>query len=168
MSEKILPKSDAAFPSTVLGRGISWLARCKRMLFIVSPFLVIVTVLVALAIASIDILAAGRAYVEGESLWSKNQKESVFHLLRYAETGNEGELANFERAIRSPLGFKQARLELEKPNPDYNVVYSGFLEGGTHPGWRLNRLPSIGSVSTLSINSSLPSRLRSALQPRSC
>ena len=133
MSEKILPKSDAVFSSTPLGRGISWLARCKRMLFIVSPFLAIVTVLVALAIASIDILAAGRAYVEGESLWSKNQKESVFHLLQYAETGDERELAKFERAIRSPLGFKRARLELEKPNPDYDVVYSGFLEGGTHP-----------------------------------
>ena len=64
------------------------------MLLIVSPFLAIVIVLVALAIASIDMLAAGRAYVEGESLWSKNQKEAVFHLLRFAETGANVEVVS--------------------------------------------------------------------------
>ncbi len=103
------------------------------MLLIVSPFLTIVIVLVALAVASIDILAAGRAYVEGESLWSKNQKEAVFHLLRFVETGSESELFKFETSISKPLGFSKARLELEKPNPNYDIVYSGFMEGGTHP-----------------------------------
>jgi len=110
-----------------------WLATCKRMLLIVSPFLVIVTVLVWLAIVSIDILAAGRAYVEGESLWSKNQKEAVFHLLRFAETRSESDFLNYRKAIGAPLGFRKARLELEKPKPDYATVRSGFLEGGTHP-----------------------------------
>ena len=110
-----------------------WLATSKRMLLIVSPFLVIVAVLVWLAIVSIDILAAGRAYVEGESLWSKNQKEAVFHLLRFAETRSETDFENYRKAINVPLGFRKARLELEKPNPDYAAVRSGFLEGGTHP-----------------------------------
>ncbi len=90
---------------------IQWLAMSKRMFLIVSPFLAIVAILVWLAIVSIDILAAGRAYVEGESLWSKNQKEAVFHLLR----------------------FGRARLELEKSKPDYPAVRAGFIEGGTHP-----------------------------------
>jgi hypothetical protein len=72
MSETIVDQHDAALGSTPLGKSISLLTRSKRMLLIVSPFLTIVIVLVAVAIASIDILAAGRAYVEGESLWSKN------------------------------------------------------------------------------------------------
>jgi diguanylate cyclase (GGDEF)-like protein len=110
-----------------------WLATSKRMLLIVSPFLVIVAVLVWLAIVSIDILAAGRAYVEGESLWSKNQKEAVFHLLRFAETRSETDFMNYRKAISVPLGFRKARLELEKSKPDYAAVRSGFLEGGTHP-----------------------------------
>jgi diguanylate cyclase (GGDEF)-like protein len=110
-----------------------WLATSKRMLLIVSPFLVIVAVLVWLAIVSIDILAAGRAYVEGESLWSKNQKEAVFHLLRFAETRSEVDFMNYRKAISVPLGFRKARLELEKSKPDYAAVRSGFLEGGTHP-----------------------------------
>ncbi len=103
------------------------------MLLIVSPFLAIVTVLVWLAIVSLDILAAGRAYVEGESLWSKNQKEAVFHLLRFAETGSDSDFENYQKAVLVPLGFRKARLELEKSKPDYSVVRSGFIEGGTHP-----------------------------------
>jgi diguanylate cyclase (GGDEF)-like protein len=109
------------------------MANSKRMLLILSPFLAIVVVLVWLAILSIGILAAGRAYVEGESLWSKSQKESVSHLLRYAETGSKSELTKYERAIAVPLGFRKARLELEKPAPNYSVAASGFMEGGSHP-----------------------------------
>ncbi len=120
-------------PTNSFARGFHWLARSKRMLLIISPFLAIVIVLVWLAIISIDILAAGRAYVEGESLWSKNQKEAVFHLLRFAESNSEEDFRNYEKALMVPLGFRKARLELEKGNPDYAVVRSGFLEGGTHP-----------------------------------
>ena len=103
------------------------------MLMIISPFLAIVVVLVWLATVSIDILAAGRAYVEGESLWSKNQKEAVFYLLRFADTGSGSDFHNYQKAMMVPQGFRKARLELEKPNPNFAVVQSGFLEGGTHP-----------------------------------
>ena len=116
-----------------LAKVTQWLGSCKRMLLIVSPFLVIVAVLVWLAIVSIDILAAGRAYVEGESLWSKNQKEAVFHLLRFADTKSEIDFLNYRKAIGVPFGFRKARLELERNKPDYAIVRSGFLEGGTHP-----------------------------------
>ncbi len=118
---------------TALARALQWFLMSKRMLLIVSPFLAIVVVLVWLAIVSIDILAAGRAYVEGESLWSKNQKEAVFHLLRFAETGSEANFLSYRKAIMVPLGFRKARLELEKAEPDYIIVRSGFLQGGTHP-----------------------------------
>src|SRR3979490_733144 len=107
---------------TSVAKVTQWLATSKRMLLIVSPFLVIVAVLVWLAIVSIDILAAGRAYVEGESLWSKNQKEAVFHLLRFAETKSEIDFLNYRKAIGVPFGFRKARLELEKTKPDYKVV----------------------------------------------
>lgn len=103
------------------------------MLLIISPFLTIVVVLVCLALLSIDILAAARAYSEGESLWSKNQKEAVFHLLRFAETGNDDDYGRYEKAMLVPLGFHAARLELDRPAPDYTIVRNGFLQGGTHP-----------------------------------
>jgi diguanylate cyclase (GGDEF)-like protein len=125
--------SDAAVSGSVIAKATQWLAMSKRMLLIVSPFLTIVALLVWLAIVSIDILAAGRAYVEGESLWSKNQKESVFHLMRFAESGSDNDYRNYETAIAVPLGFRKARLELEKSSPDFAVVKAGFLAGGTHP-----------------------------------
>jgi PAS domain S-box-containing protein len=118
---------------TSLGKVIPWLAVAKRMLLIVSPFLAIITVLLWLAILSIDILAAGRAYVEGESLWSKSQKEAVVHLLRFAETRSKADYRNYEKALRVPLGFHRARLELEKPDRNASVLWASFLEGGTHP-----------------------------------
>jgi diguanylate cyclase (GGDEF)-like protein len=118
---------------TALSSVIQLLAKSKRMLLIVSPFLAIVAVLVWLAIVSMDILAAGRAYVEGESLWSKNQKEAVFHLMRFAETGSESDFVKYQNAIMVPMGFRKARLELEKRNPDDATVRAGFRQGGTHP-----------------------------------
>ena len=118
---------------TAFAKVIQWFVMSKRMLLIVSPFLAIVAVLVWLAIVSIDILAAGRAYVEGESLWSKNQKEAVFHLLRFADTGSESHFLSYRKAIMVPLGFRKARLELEKPYPNDSTVRAGFIEGGTHP-----------------------------------
>src|SRR6266513_1934043 len=100
---------------TSFAKVTQWLAMSKRMLLIVSPFLAIVAVLVWLAIVSIDILTAGRAYVVGESLWSKNQKEAVFHLLRFAETKSESDFLSYRKAIMVPLGFQRARFELENP-----------------------------------------------------
>lgn len=118
---------------TAIAKVIQWFAMSKRMLLIVSPFLVIVAVLVWLAVVSMDILAAGRAYVEGESLWSKNQKEAVFHLIRFAATGSESDFLSYRKAIMVPEGFRNARVELEKPDPDDSIVRAGFTQGGTHP-----------------------------------
>ncbi len=118
---------------TAFAKVIQWFVMSKRMLLIVSPFLAIVAVLVWLAIVSMDILAAGRAYVEGESLWSKNQKEAVFHLVRFAATGSESDFLSYRKAIMVPMGFRKARLELEKPYPNDFTVRAGFIQGGTHP-----------------------------------
>src|SRR2546428_9888116 len=102
---------------TSFAKVTQWLAMSKRMLLIVSPFLAIVAILVWLAIVSIDILAAGRAYVEGESLWSKNQKEAVFHLLRFAETRSESDFLSYRQAIAARMGFRTARPEVGKLKP---------------------------------------------------
>jgi len=124
---------DIRLTAGLLNRGVQWLRRSKRMLLIISPFLAIVVVLLWLATESIDILAAGRAYVEGESLWSKSQKDAVFYLLRFAQTHAESDFHSYEKAMKVPLGFRKARLELQKRKPNYAVVQEGFIAGGTHP-----------------------------------
>jgi diguanylate cyclase (GGDEF)-like protein/PAS domain S-box-containing protein len=120
-------------PGKRLGSLAKGLIPSKRLLLIIWPFLAIVALLVVLATQSITILSAGRAFVEGESLWSKAQKQSLSHLMRYAHTRSEADYQNFRTALAVPLGDRKARLELEKPHPDYAVAFQGFLEGRNHP-----------------------------------
>jgi len=101
----------------------------RRLLLIIWPFLAIVMLLVLLALGSVDILASVRAYVGGESLWSKAQKDAVHYLTSYARTGSMDDYVRFEEAIAIPLGDRVAREELEKAEPDLDVARRGFLAG---------------------------------------
>lgn len=107
--------------------GFAW-----RWIKVIWPFLAGATLLVGLSAFSMDILSAARAYVEGESLWSKAQKEAVFHLNRYANSHDEADFQYFLQAISVPLGDRKARLELEKPRPDLALARQGLLEGRNH------------------------------------
>jgi diguanylate cyclase (GGDEF)-like protein/PAS domain S-box-containing protein len=104
-----------------------------RLLQIIWPFLVIVIILVLLSAESMNILVAARSYSEGESLWSKGQKRAMFHLMRYTETRSLNDYNSYRESIAIPMGDKKARLELEKPKPDYAVAWQGFIEGRNHP-----------------------------------
>ena len=114
----------------------------KRLALVTWPFLAVIVVLVLLANESLNIVSAGRAYVAGESLWSKAQKEAVYRLSRYTQSRSEEDFRAFRTAIAVPLGDRRARLELEKPNPDLAVVREGFIAGGNHPD-------DIGGMTTL-------------------
>ncbi len=119
--------------SDVISRISPFVPLSKRLLLIVWPFLAIVTFLVLLAMVAVDILSAGRAYVGGESLWSKSQKDAVYYLTRYAQTKEEDEYLKFRGAIAVPLGDRKARIELDKRSPDLELARNGLLEGRTHP-----------------------------------
>jgi diguanylate cyclase (GGDEF)-like protein/PAS domain S-box-containing protein len=100
---------------------------------VIWPFLAGAVLLVGLSAFSVNILSAARAYVEGESLWSKAQKEAVFHLNRYAYSADEADFQYYRQAIAVNLGDRKARLELEQPSYDADVARRGFLEGRNHP-----------------------------------
>ncbi len=119
--------------SDVISRISPFVPLSKRLLLIVWPFLAIVTFLVLLAMGAVDILSAGRAYVGGEGLWSKSQKDAVYYLTRYAQTKEEDEYLKFRGAIAVPLGDRKARIELDKRSPDLELARNGLLEGRTHP-----------------------------------
>jgi diguanylate cyclase (GGDEF)-like protein/PAS domain S-box-containing protein len=114
-------------------RALKLLPGGGRLLQIIWPFLVIVIVLLMLSAESMNILVAARSYSEGESLWSKGQKRAMFSLLRYTETRNAADYYNYREAIAIPMGDRKARLELEKPNPDFAAAWQGFIEGRNHP-----------------------------------
>src|ERR1700733_5916358 len=58
-------------------------------------FAAIVLFLLVLADFSLGLLSSMRAYVGAESLWSKSQKDAVFHLQQYAANGAPEDLRRF-------------------------------------------------------------------------
>jgi diguanylate cyclase (GGDEF)-like protein/PAS domain S-box-containing protein len=109
--------------------GITTVPRPRRLSRIVWLFVGIVICLLTVAFYSVEIISAGRDFVGAEGHWSRAQKDAVFYLTRYALDAQPGDWAAYERAIAVPLGDRQARLELEKPEPDMQVVRTGFLQG---------------------------------------
>ncbi len=76
---------------------------------------------------------AVRAYVKGESLWSKGQKEAVIALQRYARTGEEASWDRYREALEVPLGDRKARLALQADPPRTGRAREGFRQGGLAP-----------------------------------
>ena len=107
------------------GSRIRWL--------VVGLWLVVVALLAGLSAFSADTLSAARAYVGGESHWSKGQKDAIYHLFRYTESHAEADYQRHLAALAVSQGDRLARLELDKPVPDMAVVRRGFLQGGNHP-----------------------------------
>lgn len=104
-----------------------------RLYFVVGIMgLLIVLELLTLRFA-MQKLSAVRAFVGGEGLWSKAQKNSVFSLQRYALTKDEKDYEQFLAFLSIPQGDHIARIELQKPNPDLEIVRKGFLQGRIHP-----------------------------------
>jgi len=105
----------------------------KKLVVILWLFLVAVISLLALSYITIENLSSARAYVGGEGLWSKAQKQAVHDLLRYSTSHSERDFQNYREALLVPLGDRQARLELEKAVPDMSIVGRGFIQGRNSP-----------------------------------
>ncbi len=74
-----------------------------------------------------------RAYVGGEGLWSKGQKDAVYYLQRYAWSQEPTDFEKYESAVAITLGDRLAREELQKPDFDPAVVARGFVQGLNSP-----------------------------------
>jgi len=106
----------------------------RSTLRITWPFLLMVLLLAACASGSLYVLSAVRAFVAGESLWTKGQKDAIYYLDRYAATGSPDAYVQFRKAIDVPLGDKAARLALMETDPiDLKAAREGFARGENHP-----------------------------------
>jgi len=105
----------------------------RNLLQLAVIFILIVTFLLILNSISLRLLSSVRAYVGGEGLWSKGQKDAVYFLSRYASLRDEHDYQRYLQAIAVPLADRQAREELEKPLPDESVAAQGFLGGRNRP-----------------------------------
>ena len=104
-----------------------------RLLRLVSPFVAVVLFQAFLAGLSLEMLSSVRAYVGGEGLWSKGQKDAIHFISLYSQTGDEHFFDRFKMAVAIPLSDRAARYALEQRTPDLNAARDGFLGGGNHP-----------------------------------
>ncbi|GAB5096998.1 EAL domain-containing protein [Caballeronia sp. HLA56] len=109
-------------------------SRTNRQLFRTTwPFVAVVVSLLTLVATSLSIMSSVRAYIGGESTWSKGQKDAVFYLIRYAQTGDEEAYRQYESSIAIPLNLKRARLALDRAHPDVETARAALLESGVYP-----------------------------------
>ncbi|WP_043289022.1 PAS domain S-box protein, partial [Pseudomonas taiwanensis] len=104
-----------------------------KLLGITWPFIAVVVFQVALGSLSLYTLSAVRAYVAGESLWSKAQKDAIYYLNLYAETRDDSTYQRYRQAITVPQGDHQLREVMDQPSPDLDAARQAVLQGGNHP-----------------------------------
>ncbi|MDX5371109.1 MAG: EAL domain-containing protein [Pseudomonadaceae bacterium] len=105
----------------------------SQLLRLVWPFVLVVTIQALLAGGSLYLHSAVRAYVAGESLWSKGLKDAIHYLDLYVQSGAEEHLHKYHAAIAVPLGDHQFRVALDQPSPDLEKARQGILQGKNHP-----------------------------------
>ncbi|WP_290643490.1 sensor histidine kinase KdpD [Aquabacterium sp.] len=105
----------------------------RLYLYVLAPSVVVVGLVGCMAIVSVMLLGAVRAYVGGESLWSKARNEAVQHLRDYAASHDNTDYVLFEAALKVPLGDRRAREGMSQHTLDTPAIRAAFLDGGNHP-----------------------------------
>ena len=105
----------------------------RRAAALLAVLISVVAVLALLTYSMLTINSGVRAYVNGESLYSKAQKDAVFYLRSYLDTGRRSDYRRFRERLAVPLGDRDARLALEREPPDLEAARQGLLQGNNHP-----------------------------------
>lgn len=114
-------------------RPVSARSSSGAVTILVAVFLVVISAVVGLAAVGLGVLTSVRAYVGGEGMWSKAEKDAASALSRFIAEGDEAAYREFRRQLEVPLGDRRAREELERPGADLEIARSGFLQGRNHP-----------------------------------
>jgi len=96
---------------------------------VLGPLAVATITLVVLSVGGFHALTAARAYVGGESLWSKARSQAINRLR--AEPASA--CGNVDAMLEIPLGDRAARLALDADPPRLDEARAGFVRGGNSP-----------------------------------
>ncbi|MFB6240387.1 MAG: hypothetical protein ABEJ46_02285, partial [Gemmatimonadota bacterium] len=129
----------------------------RRAIALLASIVMAVLLLAGVMFVGSDIQTGVRAYVTGESLWSRGRARAVEALGQYARMGEEEQWQEYREAIRGLLATRRARVELEKEDPDReriaalgledDVVVEGFVPRGELPEiYRATDLHVVASV----------------------
>jgi signal transduction histidine kinase len=104
----------------------------KAILALTIMVLLATTAMVITHYFTIKILSASRSYINGESQYSKGQKDAISHLISFIYSHEEGDYLWFKNDISIPQGDRIAR-EALVAGKDYREARIGFLMGKNHP-----------------------------------
>jgi signal transduction histidine kinase len=105
----------------------------RKLYFTVGTMALLIGVELFVLLFSLNTLSSLRAYVGGEGLWSKAQKDAVFHLYKYGVSRTDEDYRLFQQFMRVPIGDAKTRRELMSSDGNTAVAREGFLEGRNHP-----------------------------------
>ena len=88
--------------------------------------------LVVINYYSIKTTSSVRAYINGESRYSKGQKDASRYLVSYLIAEEESYWASFEEELHVPISDSLARIGFSRGATD-EEIYQNFLQGKNHP-----------------------------------
>jgi hypothetical protein len=88
----------------------------KKLYFTVGIMAALIVIELAALTFSVNILSSVRAYVGGEGLWSKAQKDGMYQLLKYGRNHNEDDYRKFQEFMQVSSGDHQVLVEYKKKN----------------------------------------------------
>ncbi|RAP59133.1 diguanylate cyclase [Oleiagrimonas sp. MCCC 1A03011] len=94
---------------------------------------VMVGLLLALAWGALKFQVALAGFLNGESIWSKAQKQSVIDLDAYAASGDPAELQRFQQHYSVLIHYRFAREEVRHKHYDYDKVANILREDNAMP-----------------------------------
>jgi len=105
----------------------------RQLLTVTWPLIVIAGLMLSLCVASLSTLSSIRAFVNGEGMWSKAERQAIAELRHFSVSGSRDDYQRFRDELAVPLGDHVARLELQSVHPDYARAANGFIAGRNHP-----------------------------------
>jgi two-component system, sensor histidine kinase len=105
----------------------------RKLYFVVGIMALLIAIELFTLWFAVKTLSSVRAYVGGEGLWSKAQKDAGYYLQKYGHTRDEKDYIRFQNFIKVPLGDAITRRELMKEKPNLTVARIGFIIGHNDP-----------------------------------
>lgn len=108
--------------------------RTQRTLIIklITVFLSIQVVLLALFGVTVTVIDGTRAYTAGSEYYAIGQKSAAYALLRYAMNEDPAEYARFQYFMDIPIGDGVALKAMQQEDLDWDATRDGMLRGRNH------------------------------------
>src|ERR1043165_5274367 len=83
----------------------------KKLYFAVGIMALLIAIELFTLWFAVSTLSSVRAFVGGEGLWSKGQKDAVYYLQKYGHTHNTEDYLRFLTFMKVPQGDHKTRME---------------------------------------------------------